>query len=131
MSSTDQSQNDFLRQYCATESDICQSGGIPKPEYTDVEFSFPFSTQAGWIVFIISMHIHKAFIIRMYSTLLALLDNQSTLVNWIFNCITEAQLEPCQTSMISFFLITVNVFFFFSQKNYIKIFLLISKYTSG
>ena len=37
MSSTDQSENDFLRKYCAIESDICQSGGIPKPEYIDVE----------------------------------------------------------------------------------------------
>ena len=32
MSSTDQKENDFLRKYCATESDICQGGGIPKPK---------------------------------------------------------------------------------------------------
>ena len=37
MSSTDQSENDFLRKHCATELDICQNGGILKPEYTDVE----------------------------------------------------------------------------------------------
>ena len=37
MSSTDQKENDFLRKYCATESDICQGSGIPKPEYTDGE----------------------------------------------------------------------------------------------
>ena len=37
MSSTDQNENDFLRKYCATESDICQSSGTPKSEYTDRE----------------------------------------------------------------------------------------------
>ena len=34
MSSTDQSENDFLSKCCATESDICGSLGIQKPKYT-------------------------------------------------------------------------------------------------
>ena len=37
MSSTDQSENDFLSKYCATESDICESIGIQKPKYTDLD----------------------------------------------------------------------------------------------
>lgn len=37
MSSTDQSENDFLSKYCATESDICESVGIQKPKYTDLD----------------------------------------------------------------------------------------------
>ena len=36
-STTEKSENDFLRKYCATESDIYQIGGIQKPEYNDVE----------------------------------------------------------------------------------------------
>ena len=39
MSSTDQSENDFLSKYCATESDICESVGIQRPQYTDLELA--------------------------------------------------------------------------------------------
>ena len=37
MSSTDQSENDFLSKYCATESDICESVGMQKSKYTDLD----------------------------------------------------------------------------------------------
>ena len=37
MSSTDQSENDFLSKYCGTESHICESVGMQKPKYTDLD----------------------------------------------------------------------------------------------
>ena len=53
-----------------------------------------------WIFFVSSICIHKVFIICLYSTLVVLLDSQSTLVSRILSMISKVYLEPCQISMM-------------------------------
>ena len=52
-----------------------------------------------WIFFVLSICIHKVFIICLYSTLVVLLDSQSALVSRILSMISKVYLEHCQTSM--------------------------------